>query len=90
MAPVVTNLPAEAAAVAGDSVGGAAAVATQIGAAGVPLLEAAGAAFIDGMGIAVWVAAGVALLGAVVTGVFLPARPLESAGAGSLRVDDAR
>jgi hypothetical protein len=89
MAPVVANLPAEAAAVAGDSVGGATAVASQIGAAGGPLLEAAGAAFIDGMGIAVWVAAGVALLGAVVTGVFLPARPLESAGAESLRVDDA-
>jgi EmrB/QacA subfamily drug resistance transporter len=89
MAPVVANLPPEAAAVAGDSVGGATAVASQIGAAGGPLLEAAGAAFIDGMGIAVWVAAGVALLGAVVTGVFLPARPLERAGAVSLRVDDA-
>jgi EmrB/QacA subfamily drug resistance transporter len=89
MAPVVADLPAEAAAVAGDSVGGATAVASQIGAAGGPLLEAAGAAFIDGMGIAVWVAAAVALLGAVVTGVFLPARPLERAGAVSLRVDDA-
>jgi EmrB/QacA subfamily drug resistance transporter len=90
MAPVVANLPAGAAAVAGDSVGGAAAVATQIGAAGVPLLEAAGAAFIGGMGIAVWVAAGVALLGAVITALFLPARPWDWAEAGSLRVDDAR
>lgn len=89
MAPVVANLPAEAATVAGDSVGGAAAVASQIGAAGAPLLEAASSAFIGGMEIAVWVAAGVALLGAVVTGLFLPARPLDWAEAGSIRVDDA-
>jgi predicted MFS family arabinose efflux permease len=89
MAPVVANLPAEAAAVAGDSVGGAVAVASQIGAAGIPLLEAAGSAFIGGMAIAVWVAAGVALLGAVVTGLFLPARPLETSETEGVRVDDS-
>ena len=74
MAPVVTNLPPEAAAVAGDSIGGAAAVASQIGEAGAALMDAASAAFIGGMESAVWVAAGVALLGAVVTFLWLPAR----------------
>ncbi len=74
MAPVVANLPAEAAEVAGDSVGGAMAVANQIGEAGARLADAASAAFIGGMEAAVWVAAGVALLGAVVTFLWLPAR----------------
>ena len=74
MAPVVTNLPPEAAAVAGDSIGGAAAVASQLGEAGAALMDAASAAFIGGMESAVWVAAGVALLGALVTFLWLPAR----------------
>jgi EmrB/QacA subfamily drug resistance transporter len=74
MAPVVANLPPEAAEIAADSVGGAMAVASQAGAAGVTLAEAASAAFIGGMESAVWVAAAVALLGALVTFVWLPAR----------------
>jgi len=88
MAPVVSLLPPAAAEVAGDSVGGAAAVAAQLGAAAAPLMDAAGAAYIGGMQIAVWVAAGVALLGAVVTGLFLPARPLEMTASGSVADGD--
>jgi hypothetical protein len=76
MEGAVSALPAEAAAVAGDSIGGAVAVASRIGEAARPLIEAANAAFIDGMESAVWVAAGVALAGAIVTWFFLPARPL--------------
>jgi MFS family permease len=76
MAPVVSALPDEAASVAGDSIGGAVAVASQIGDAAGPLLDAANEAFINGMQSAVWVAVGVALVGAVVTWLFLPARPL--------------
>ncbi len=74
MEPVVSGLPTEAAEIAGDSIGGAAAVASQAGEAGAALMDAASAAFIGGMETAVWVAAGVALLGAVVTYLWLPAR----------------
>lgn len=77
MAPVVGSLPPEAAGAASDSIGGALGVAAQIGDAAAPLVEAAKSAFIDGMGTAIWVAAGVALGGAVLTWLFLPARPLE-------------
>jgi EmrB/QacA subfamily drug resistance transporter len=79
----VSGLPIEAAAVAGDSIGGAVAVASQIGEAAAPLLAAAGEAFIEGMQTAVWVAVGVALLGAVITWIFLPARPLDAVPAES-------
>jgi EmrB/QacA subfamily drug resistance transporter len=88
MAPVVANLPAELAQVAGDSIGGAVAVASQIGEAGTQLVDAASAAFIGGMEIAVWVAAGVALLGAVITYLFLPARALEVAEVPAVTADD--
>jgi hypothetical protein len=88
MAPVVANLPGEAAQIAEDSIGGAVAVASQIGQAGAQLVEAASAAFIGGMEIAVWVAAGVVLLGAVITFLFLPARGLEVAEAIAIPVDD--
>jgi EmrB/QacA subfamily drug resistance transporter len=74
MGGAVAGLPAPAAELALDSVGGAARVAGQLGEAGTPLLRAAGSAFVDGMGNAVWVAAGIALVGAVVAALFLPAR----------------
>jgi EmrB/QacA subfamily drug resistance transporter len=77
MAPVVANLPDQAAAVAGDSIGGAIAVASQIGDAGRALVDAANSAFIEGMQSSVWVAAAVALFGAIITWLFLPARPRE-------------
>jgi MFS family permease len=77
MAPVAASLPPDVAEVASDSIGGALAVAAKIGDAAVPLVEAAKVAFIDAMGNAIWVAAAVALIGAVLTWVFLPARPLE-------------
>ena len=83
MEPVVANLPADAATVAGDSVGGAMAVASQIGEVGAQLADAASAAFIGGMETAVWVAAGVALLGAIVTFLWLPARGSDYQPAGS-------
>ncbi|GMQ97758.1 MAG: MFS transporter [Acidimicrobiia bacterium] len=77
MEPLLSTLPAEAAAVAGDSIGGALAVASRIGDAGAPLIAAANEAFIGGMSASVWVAAGVALAGAVVAALFLPARELD-------------
>jgi EmrB/QacA subfamily drug resistance transporter len=77
MEPAVAGLPAEAARVASDSIGGAIAVAAQVGDVAESLLQAARVAFIDGMNIAVLLAAGVALAGAVLTWIFLPARPVE-------------
>ncbi|MCI0426292.1 MAG: DHA2 family efflux MFS transporter permease subunit, partial [Actinobacteria bacterium] len=64
MEPVVaaSPLPAEAADVAADSLGGALAVAAQIGEAAAPLVEAARSAFITAMQGSVWVAAAVAAL----------------------------
>jgi EmrB/QacA subfamily drug resistance transporter len=76
MDPVVSQLPGPAADAASDSIGGAAAVAAQIGEAGAGLIQAASEAFIDGMNSAVWVAVGVALLGALVTWAYLPAQPV--------------
>jgi EmrB/QacA subfamily drug resistance transporter len=70
-------LPPEAASVAADSIGGALAVAAQIGESAGPLVEAANSAFIGGMQVAVWVAVGMIVVGAVVTWIFLPARPRE-------------
>jgi MFS transporter, DHA2 family, multidrug resistance protein len=88
MAPVVANLPAEAAGVAGDSIGGAAAVASQAGEAGAALMDAASAAFIGGMESAVWVAAGVVLLGAIITFRWLPARGRDHEEAAVTDTDD--
>jgi len=74
IAPTLAGLPPEAAGLAGDSIGGAVAVATRAGGeAGAALLGAAGDAFVDGMGVALLVAAGVAVVGALTSLRFLPA-----------------
>jgi EmrB/QacA subfamily drug resistance transporter len=77
MAPIVSGLPPEAADIASDSIGGALRVAGQFSDVSGPLIAAARQAFVDGMTAGVWVAAGVALLGAVLTGMFLPAKALD-------------
>jgi len=77
MAPFVKGLPPEAASIAGDSIGGAIRVATQMGDAGGALIAAANEAFVNAMSSAVWVAAAVALVGAIVTAWSLPARELD-------------
>jgi EmrB/QacA subfamily drug resistance transporter len=72
--PALAGLPAAAAAAASNSVGAATQVAAHLGAAGGPLVAAAHAAFIDGLGTAVWVSIGFTLAGALVALLFLPAR----------------
>jgi len=68
-------IPADALAIAQESVGGALAVAAQAPAvAQVPIADAARAAFIDGMSAASLTAAGFALFGAIAAFVFLPGR----------------
>jgi hypothetical protein len=74
IAPALSGVPAPVAAVAGDSIGGAATIASRVGAQGQALLDAAGAAYVEGMGDALLVGAAVAALGAILVLLFLPAR----------------
>lgn len=75
MGEVTRALPAAAAEVARDSLGGALAIAQQVGGeAGRGLADAARVAFVDGTGFAMLVGAGFALAGALVALLFLPAR----------------
>ena len=77
MDAAVSGLPASAADAARDSLGGAIAVAAQGG--GSRLVTTAQEAFVSGMHSAVVVAAGIALAGALIALVFLPARAPEHA-----------
>jgi hypothetical protein len=72
----VAGASAATLAAARDSVGGAETVATRLpGDAGAALEAAAAGAFLDGLGLALTVAAGVAALGAALALRFLPPRP---------------
>lgn len=73
--PALRGAPPQLVQAAGDSIGAAASIAAQLGPAGRPLLEAARAAYIEGMGEAVLVGAAVAAVGAILVLLFLPARP---------------
>ena len=78
MVEVTSGLPAAAAEVARDSLGGALAVAQQVGGpAGQGLVDVARVAFVDGTGFAMLVGSVFALAGAVVALLFLPARARE-------------
>jgi DHA2 family multidrug resistance protein-like MFS transporter len=67
-------LPAPAASVAHDSLGGAVQVAGQLGAAGQSVVADASRAFVNAMGSTVLVAAAVAVVGALVALIWLPSR----------------
>lgn len=73
--PALAQLPPQAAAVAGDSLGAALAVAQRAGPAGERLAELARLAFVDAMSDALLVSVAVAVVGALVALAFLPARP---------------
>jgi EmrB/QacA subfamily drug resistance transporter len=68
------SLPAPAAEVASDTVGGALHVASQSPDGSPALVDAAQSAFVSGMHTTAFVAAGVALLGSVIALLFLPSR----------------
>jgi EmrB/QacA subfamily drug resistance transporter len=72
--PTLRDAPPPIAQAAGDSIGAAATIATQLGTHGQGLLEAARSAFIQGMGDALQVGAGVAALAALLVLLLLPAR----------------
>ncbi|HEX5014492.1 MAG TPA: MFS transporter [Candidatus Limnocylindrales bacterium] len=75
MSGVAAGLPADVAAVVRDSIGGALAVADQVGGvAGEALVAAARSAFVDGMATASLIGAAVAIGGAIVAAIWLPAR----------------
>jgi hypothetical protein len=90
--PTLRGAPPQVAQTAGDSIGAAATIAAQLGPQGSGLLEAARSAFIQGMGDAVQVGAGVAAAAAVLVLLFLPARGKEEApvGDGVVEVEAAR
>jgi len=72
--PALHDTPPPLAQAAADSIGAAATIAAQLGPQGSGLLEAARSAFIQGMGDALQVGAGVAALAALLVLLFLPAR----------------
>lgn len=75
MADAVRGLPAQAAEIARDGIGGALAVAQQVGGTpGRAIVDAAKTAFVDSAGVTMLVAAVVAVLGSLVALVWLPAR----------------
>jgi EmrB/QacA subfamily drug resistance transporter len=79
MADVVGGLPGPAAAAAGDSVGAAVAIADQVGGAlGEALAATARAGFVDALGIAAVVAAGVAIATAILVYRLMPAHATTS------------
>ena len=75
IAPALSGLPSQLASVAGDSIGATLRVAQGLGPAGASIAQAARVAFVDAMAPPVMIAAAIALLGAVIALMFLPARP---------------
>jgi hypothetical protein len=81
-------VPAEAASAIEDSVGAAITIADRLGGAvGDGLAATARTAFVNGMGTSLFVAAGVAFVGAAVVLRFLPARASEGGSAPGLPVE---
>jgi Major Facilitator Superfamily len=72
--PALRGAPPPVAEAAGDSIGAAVTIADRLGPQGQGLLDAARAAFVEGLGDAVLVGAVVAAVGAVMVLLFLPAR----------------
>jgi EmrB/QacA subfamily drug resistance transporter len=79
IASSTTGLPRPAAEAVGDSLGGAVVTARNIGGqAGAALLDSARAAWVNGFGVAMTVAAAVAAAGAAIAAIWLPARATDA------------
>ncbi len=74
IASATDGLPGPAAAAAEDSIGAALQVAEGLGATGQALIDAAASAFTNGMQMAMWAAAGIALVAAILVARFHPDR----------------
>jgi EmrB/QacA subfamily drug resistance transporter len=82
IADALAGLPAAAADAAGDSVGAAVAIANQVGgAAGAALADVARASFVDALGVAAVVAAGITVATALLIVRAMPARAADHAAA---------
>lgn len=77
VADATTGLPPVAAATVEEGIGGAIAVATQMGAQGEPVLSAAREAFVDGWALSMWISTGLAVGAAVMAAVLTPGRRAE-------------
>jgi EmrB/QacA subfamily drug resistance transporter len=90
--PTLRSMPPQVAQAAGDSIGAAATIAARLGPPGRGLLDAARPAFVQGLGDAVQVGAGVAALAALLVLLFLPARGKEQAPVpdGAVEIEAAR
>lgn len=84
----VVGLPGEAATVVKEGIGGAVVVSGQLGAQGAPVLDAARNAFVDGLSLAMWMSAGLAIAAAVFAAVWTPSRAEEFAARDAARLDD--
>jgi EmrB/QacA subfamily drug resistance transporter len=87
MAGATDGLPTDAAEASLDSVGGAHAVAAQVGDSAGGLVASADQAFVSAMGATTDIASAVALVGAIIALTFLPTRPNASAD-DALEVDN--
>jgi MFS transporter, DHA2 family, multidrug resistance protein len=76
--PTAASLPPAVAEPVTEGIGGALAVADQLGAGGTALVDAARQAFVDGMAPALYLAAGLALAGAAFTAVRGPKTAAEA------------
>jgi DHA2 family multidrug resistance protein-like MFS transporter len=77
MVEAVASLPSDAAAAASNSIGAAIGIAARLpAAAGTQLADAARNAFVDSMGLAVFIGAGAALIGAFLVARFMPPQHL--------------
>jgi hypothetical protein len=80
LSEAVAGLPTQAADAAGNSIGGALAVAGSLpDTAGAALTAAAKQGFVDAMGVAIFIPIGLAIIGAIVVARFLPAHHLAAA-----------
>jgi EmrB/QacA subfamily drug resistance transporter len=86
---VVAALPPQAQAAAHDSIGGAVAVAQQLPVGGAQLIADASQSFVSAMNSTVLIGAAIALAGALVALLFLPARAEDAVEELDLFVDDA-
>jgi EmrB/QacA subfamily drug resistance transporter len=81
------SLPPEAGSVVREGIGGATAVAGQLGPQGQQVLDAARGAFVDGLGSAMWLAAGIAAAAAVFALVWLPRKASADAESTTAELD---
>lgn len=84
------GLPAEAAAIVKDGIGGAYALAPSLGAQGPAVLESARTAFVDGWKLSMWISAALAIATASITATWIPRHRRQAATLDELTIIDRR